>query len=212
MTKDRRITKTKNALHDALLSLLEKSTLKQITITEIVQHADVNRGAFYKHYQSKEELLNDMVDDVMTKLIDSYRAPYLNTETFVVQELTSAKIKIFEHVYTYSRFYEALLSSSIIPGFQTKFCQVLKQLSRQDLEIMDDAEIRVDMDFLTSYYAYALFGLIMEWIHSGFKYTAKYMGEQLINIIDQHPHPGVFATADPFHPDDIHLKKIYQGL
>ncbi|UFT99884.1 TetR/AcrR family transcriptional regulator [Radiobacillus kanasensis] len=191
MTMDRRINKSKSALRDALILLMENSSFEKITITEIVQHANLNRGTFYRHYQTKEELLEDMIDDVMNDLIHSYRSPYLNTDKFFVQELTSPKIKIFEHVYSYSKFYSAIVSSNAIPGFQQKICDTLKQLSRQDLGL-SNIESHVDINFLTSYYAYAIFGLIMEWIQGGFKYTPVFMAEQLIGILSHQSYQAVY--------------------
>lgn len=43
---DRRIKKTKQALNQALFTLLDEKTFQQITITDIVTVADVNRGTF----------------------------------------------------------------------------------------------------------------------------------------------------------------------
>lgn len=60
---DRRIKKTKQALNQALFTLLDEKTFQQITITDIVTVADVNRGTFYKHYRDKEELLDSIIDE-----------------------------------------------------------------------------------------------------------------------------------------------------
>ncbi|SES61781.1 transcriptional regulator, TetR family [Oceanobacillus limi] len=182
MATDRRINKSKQALKDALILRMETSDFKKITITEIVQHANLNRGTFYKHYDTKEALLEELIDDVMCDLIESYRAPYLHSDALVIKELTASKIKIFEHVYSYSKFYRAIVSSNAVPGIQHKISDVFKQLSRDDMEILGTTS-NVDRDFVSSYYAHALLGLILEWINSGFKYTPAYMAEQLIAIV-----------------------------
>lgn len=38
---------------------------------------------------------------------------------------------------------------------------------------------------LAGFYAYASFGLIVEWINSGVTHSAGYMAEQLVEIIHQ---------------------------
>lgn len=43
---DRRIRKSKAALKEALLQLMQKYTLKEISISDIVQQADLNREPF----------------------------------------------------------------------------------------------------------------------------------------------------------------------
>lgn len=48
---------TKESIETALLFLLEKKELKQISVSELVQKAGVSRNAFYRNYKSKEEIL-----------------------------------------------------------------------------------------------------------------------------------------------------------
>ena len=93
---DRRIVKSKRALKDSILSLMQKKDFKEISITEIVQGADLNRGTFYKHYPYKEDLLNDIIDDVISDLIVSYREPYKDKETLEVSKLTSHAVKVLD--------------------------------------------------------------------------------------------------------------------
>jgi len=54
---DKRIVRSKMLLKQTFLSLLEKKKIKYITITEIVEKANYNRGTFYAHFESKEDLL-----------------------------------------------------------------------------------------------------------------------------------------------------------
>ncbi|MGM0866683.1 MAG: TetR/AcrR family transcriptional regulator [Bacillota bacterium] len=181
---DRRIVKSKRALKDSILSLMQMKDFKDISITAIVQEADLNRGTFYKHYQYKEDLLNEIIDDVISDLIASYREPYKDRETFEVSKLTSHAIKVFEHVKKHANFYTLMLDSSALPGFQYKLCDILKNLSMQDFDDHDN-ESSVNRELLSSYHSYAIFGMIIEWINGRFKYSSKYMAEQLLAIINR---------------------------
>ena len=64
-TTDLRIIKTKQALHDALLTLLSQKPLEQISIAEICREAKVNRGTFYLHYEQKEGLFEEYFQEIM---------------------------------------------------------------------------------------------------------------------------------------------------
>jgi AcrR family transcriptional regulator len=182
---DRRIVKSKRALKDSILSLMQKKDFKDISITEIVQEADLNRGTFYKHYPYKEDLLNEIIDDVISDLIASYREPYKNRETFEVNKLTSHAIKVFEHVKKHANFYTLMVDSNGLPGFQYKLCDILKNLSMQDFDDHHDHDSPVNRELLSSYHSYAIFGMIIEWINGGFKYSSNYMAEQLLTIINR---------------------------
>ena len=196
MKKDRRIDKSKGALKEALILLMDKKEFKSITITEIVHLANLNRGTFYKHYPTQEELLNELIEDILGDLVDSYREPYKTMENFEVGKISSSSVKIFDHVARYSHFYTIIINSNVLPGFQNRICQVLKELVQNDLvKAMPDANI--DRSLMSSYNAYALFGLIIEWVNGGFKFTPQQMAEQLINIISyQTSREALPATAE----------------
>ncbi|MDQ0428752.1 AcrR family transcriptional regulator [Planomicrobium stackebrandtii] len=194
MKKDRRIDKSKNALKDALILLMEEKEFKSITITEIVHLANLNRGTFYKHYPTQEELLNELIEDVLSDLVSSYRDPYITVPNFDVGKLSSSSVKIFDHVERYSRFYTIIVNSNVLPGFQNRICQVLKELIQSDLiKLMPNPEI--DCSLLSSYNAYALFGLIIEWVNGGFIFTPHQMADQLISIISYQSPKGTAETA-----------------
>lgn len=48
---------TRESIETALLFLLEKKDLKQISVSELARKAGVSRNAFYRNYKSKEEIL-----------------------------------------------------------------------------------------------------------------------------------------------------------
>jgi AcrR family transcriptional regulator len=60
--KDRRIEKTRKALHEALVSLMAKKKYERIVVQDILDRANVGRSTFYMHYSDKDELLLDGLD------------------------------------------------------------------------------------------------------------------------------------------------------
>ncbi|MBT2642839.1 TetR/AcrR family transcriptional regulator [Bacillus sp. ISL-41] len=188
---DRRILKSKRALKEALISLMKMKEFKEITVKDLVQGADLNRGTFYKHYQYKEDLLNEIIDDVITDLIESYREPYINKENFEVDKLTTSAIKVFDHVSQYSDFYSLIVQSTTLTGFQHKMTKVLKELTLKDLSDQIKNE-KINKELHASYQAFAIAGLIIEWIEGGYKYSSHYMAEQLLEIIKYNSSNAVF--------------------
>ncbi|MDR4888554.1 TetR/AcrR family transcriptional regulator [Fredinandcohnia sp. QZ13] len=179
---DRRIVKSKRAMKDALLALMNEKDFKEISISDIVREADLNRGTFYKHYQYKEDILHEIMDEVIDDLIQSYREPYKGVEIFEIKKLSTSAVKIFDHVYKYANFYSHIVKTSTLTGFQNKFCSVLKELALSDLHNpLNDPKI--DREIHANYQAYAILGMVIEWINSGFKYSPHFMAEQLLEII-----------------------------
>lgn len=69
--RDRRVTRTRLALRDALLALLAEKGWDDLNVQEICDRADVGRSTFYFHYRSKEELLSEGLNDLRNGLLAS---------------------------------------------------------------------------------------------------------------------------------------------
>ena len=57
MKEDLRVRKTKKALSDAFISLLQEKRFEEITINELCEKAEIRRATFYKHYTDKFHFL-----------------------------------------------------------------------------------------------------------------------------------------------------------
>ncbi|GAF63116.1 putative transcriptional regulator [Bacillus sp. TS-2] len=186
-SKDRRIVKSKKALKSALISLMKIKEFKQITITDIVQKADLNRGTFYKHFQYKEDILDEVMDDVITDFIDCYREPIKNKDTFQISKLNSKAIFIFDHVLEYSSFYSLIVHSNALIGYHRKMYNIFKDLILEDfLDVIPTTVINKEL--IASYHSYAIIGIIIEWIENDFNYSSTYMAEQLVEIVQLNRH------------------------
>lgn len=65
---DRRIRKTEKAIKNTLVVLLSRKNISAITVKELADHADINRKTFYNHYQS----IQDVVDEIICDIADKY--------------------------------------------------------------------------------------------------------------------------------------------
>ena len=66
--EDRRVRKTKKQLRGALTSLLLEKDISHITVRDVADLADVNRGTFYAHYSDVYDLLHQLEDDLLSRL------------------------------------------------------------------------------------------------------------------------------------------------
>ena len=67
---NRRTLKTRLTIREALLALLKHKELRDITITDIANQAEITRKSFYHSYQNVDEVIeeieNDIIDDFET--------------------------------------------------------------------------------------------------------------------------------------------------
>ena len=68
MKEDRRVRKTRSAIKSSFIELLNEKELEKITIQDIADRADINRGTFYLHYEDKYLLLSDMEDEFISQM------------------------------------------------------------------------------------------------------------------------------------------------
>lgn len=66
-TEDRRIRRTKSLLRQGLILLLEKKEIKDISVKELSELADINRGTFYLHYRDIYDMLSQLEDGLFTE-------------------------------------------------------------------------------------------------------------------------------------------------
>ncbi|WP_051132977.1 TetR/AcrR family transcriptional regulator [Nocardia paucivorans] len=54
---DRRIRRTRDALHLALIESMLERGYERVTVSDIIARADIGRSTFYAHYRDKDDLL-----------------------------------------------------------------------------------------------------------------------------------------------------------
>lgn len=64
--KDRRVRKTEQAVQAAFAKLLSEKDIKDVTIKELCEEADINKSTFYLHYKD----IYDCADSFMNYVVD----------------------------------------------------------------------------------------------------------------------------------------------
>ena len=67
-SKNRNALRSKRLLAQALSELLLEMPYPKITVAAITRRADLNRGTFYAHYDSVDDLMGELIAGVMDKL------------------------------------------------------------------------------------------------------------------------------------------------
>src|SRR5690349_18531587 len=59
---DRRVRRTREAIHQALMALMLEKGYDAVTVSEIIERADIGRSTFYAHYTDKRDVLFASLD------------------------------------------------------------------------------------------------------------------------------------------------------
>lgn len=73
---DRRVRRTKRAVREALLRLMQYKHVAEVTTTELCKEADVNRNTFYAHYSAPEDVLTEIEEEFLEELLTMFRETY----------------------------------------------------------------------------------------------------------------------------------------
>lgn len=71
MKTDARVRYTKKVLKDALLQCMRSKPLKEITVKEVCEMAELNRATFYAHYHDCYDLLEQIENEMLLSYRDS---------------------------------------------------------------------------------------------------------------------------------------------
>ncbi|MDC7952231.1 TetR/AcrR family transcriptional regulator [Liquorilactobacillus mali] len=150
---------TREAIATALVELLRKQDFEKITISSIVKLAGVSRTAYYNNYNSKDEILNDLIDNFIEE-VNSGLKPYVDPVSGKTNNPKQFIFNLFEIVFNHRTLYATLINAGLSH-------QILKQLNDLMLKYSHAATK------LEKYQVYlqsgALFNVFTLWIANGTK-------------------------------------------
>ncbi|MDH6427330.1 hypothetical protein BSK62_10515 [Paenibacillus odorifer] len=182
--EDRRTRRTRQALKSAFVELILENSYDSVTILDVTNRADYNRGTFYKHFESKEALLKEIHDEFLQGIGEALLEPYEGLERIEATEVFPSILQLFEYIEEYKAEFLAL--SAVERGKMTvELFDRLRESMREDMRIEIEADAApVDYEIMLSYQMSATVGVIMHWAEVNFKYSASYMAEQLITLVN----------------------------
>ena len=184
---DERVIKTKKLIKTALSELIQEKGFDHVSITDLTQRANINRGTFYLHYQDKYDLLekfeNEVLDDINTNAENFIKS--IKDIDFLGEDFSN-EIKPFSNkVFTYIK--ENYIIMKVILGpksdmrFQNKIKKALNILLTEKGwdNYFDSQNTFVSKNYFISYLVSAHIGVIRQWIDSGMNESAENMAEMI---------------------------------
>lgn len=177
---DIRILRSKKAISDTLMGLLNERDFKTITITEIVNKAGVNRGTFYKHYAYKEDVLQEIQDDFLEQLATMLENNYQDVcySSLKTVPLSDA---LFTFIYDHRDFFHLVIHTVGFLHFQMQFSAVLKDFLIENFFPTAHHSFN-SHDPLAAYVANGIYGYLAEWDENAYTSSPTEMAQQLTDI------------------------------
>lgn len=168
---------TKKMISDTFVELLEKKPFDKITIKDIVETCGINRNTFYYYYSDIYDLLEEIFKREMTDIIKTHQGG---------GSWLAAFMKVAEVAYSHKKIINNICSSRSYDYFENymyKSCKYIVvdfvQAMASGMNVPDE-----DIEFIASFYEYALFGMISEWFMTGMREDPEHLAGQLWLVVD----------------------------
>jgi AcrR family transcriptional regulator len=162
MNNQAKNTFVKKRITEAIIELLAKQELSEISISQLTNHAQVSRNSFYRNYLEKEDILLTHIN----YLISTWQEEYQQVNTDSNAELYG---NLFLHLKENSDFYLLLKSRNLFHLFQQVFIALYGPKEEHDNMAA----------YVTSFIAHGTYGWIEEWIARGMEESADQMSALL---------------------------------
>ncbi|WP_259341608.1 TetR/AcrR family transcriptional regulator [Mammaliicoccus sciuri] len=143
MAEDRRVRKSKRAIKKAFIQLLKENNLDRITIQQISDLADVNRGTFYLNYEDKYALLDEMENEQIEEIkgFVDIRKMDLSTKTsdrFIHDFANIIIKKVITHIEHNIEFYQVILNLERKSQIEEQLAEIVRSNIKHLIGDKDD--------------------------------------------------------------------------
>ncbi|WP_256757626.1 TetR/AcrR family transcriptional regulator [Cohnella sp. WQ 127256] len=174
---DRRIAKTQDALKQAVIGLMTEKKFDDITIQDIADRANVNRGTIYLHYQDKYDLLDKLIEMHLNELDEM-------GEWACELDWTDALIPYFEYFEKNYLFFSTMLASKEAPlTFRTRLLAAFMEGFKGEIDRDSGKNAELSDDVLLQYAGTAYVGIIEWWIKNGMPYPPRDVAKQVGTLL-----------------------------
>ncbi|QPQ31288.1 TetR/AcrR family transcriptional regulator [Lysinibacillus sp. JNUCC 51] len=183
---DRRIIRTKNEIKQAFFSLLSEKNFEAITVRDITELANINRGTFYLHYVDKYNLLEQYENEIFEKfnaILDATTNLDLDINQFK-QERLPVMIQILQVFYEEADFLKLILGPNGDPYFHEKMRQFFVRYFNAYLgNRTDKSKWKFPIELTLAYNSNAILGVITYWLQHEMQQSPEEIATMLIETI-----------------------------
>ncbi|NMB54945.1 MAG: TetR/AcrR family transcriptional regulator [Leptolinea sp.] len=180
---DRRVLRTREAIRDAMIDLIEERGFEAISIKDIADRANINRGTFYLHFHDKYDLLDQTEKEIIENLREILKdAGGLNIDAYSQSdEPIPVMVSLFVYIKEQSRLMHAILGLKANPNFQNRVKTAIEK-NIFDWGIFTQkkmADLLVPGEYLVAYVAAAHMGVMQAWLERGCRESPEQMARIL---------------------------------
>ena len=178
--EDRRVRRTKKLLTKALTQLLQEKQINEITVKELTDLADMNRGTFYLYYKDIFDML-EKIEDGLFEALDEIVS--LHEHDDVSQQTKPILLDLFHFIEENQEMCRVLLSSHGDMNFLHKLNEVVREKCLKAWPDIRKEKGEADFDYHYSFVVFGCAGIIRAWVNRNCPESAEKMAEMAYGMI-----------------------------
>lgn len=168
---------TKNLIKQEFIKLLNKKSLHNITVTEIVKQCKIERKTFYYHYENLPQLVKEIFDEELEDVIKEFNETLSWEESFI----TAAKF-ILENKKVVKHMYESDYKIELEKYIFSISGEIMRKYVRRVAK--DTKAQENDIKLIAYFYQCALSSSLVEWVATDMKTDPKLVTRRLGKLMD----------------------------
>ncbi len=178
---DRRIRKTKAQLRAGLARLMEKKSIKEITVKELVEEVDINRSTFYLHYTDIYQMLESIENELMEEVSHAIEENPVNTEDESCHYLLAEQLLTI--LDNHKDICVALLGSNGDMVFVERMEKLIAETVFRQLNYRFSLHEHPDTPYIYAFCLKGCVGMIKTWLCAEQQQSVKHMAELLHRLV-----------------------------
>jgi AcrR family transcriptional regulator len=178
--EDPRVRKTRRLLRDALVSLILDKEYASVSIKEITERADVAYITFFRHYESTDHLLMEVLDEGLAELQGYIETLAKHSETSSLE--TEGRL-IFEYIEQKADLFRILFKSQSVERVRKKVVQNIAAIFQKACLPLARSGNQIATAITSNHIATSLLALIEWWLDNHLKPAPSQMGKVYKSLI-----------------------------
>jgi AcrR family transcriptional regulator len=152
--------RSRRLIRQAFVDLMQEKNLDKITVTDIITHADINRGTFYAHYQDTRAVIEQIENEIIEKMLE-FLGEFRYKNFF--QNPLPLLLKISRWLEEDLEFYRILINSSGSEQFLVKLKNAFVKHMETDSDIPEHIKKTSEFLIRIHFFAGGIINLFQVW-------------------------------------------------
>lgn len=152
--------RSRRMIREAYAALLKEKDLSKITVTDIVNRADINRATFYAHYPDVRGVTGEIENEIIAKMLDVLKE-FQFTNFF--RNPAPLLLKLGRYLEEDAEFYRTLIRANSSEIFMEKLKKCFTDYMLNGSDIPEDMRHSKMVSLRVCYFAGGIVNLYKQW-------------------------------------------------